>query len=68
MDGESHVAAIQYAQMEANHAIYRGRHLHLVELNADSLISDVRLFLDDPAWAQRFAARFSEANERGSTS
>ncbi len=52
--GETHVAALQYAQIQAHGAIYRGHQLYLVEVDAHNKLSDIRVFFEDQEAAERF--------------
>ncbi len=54
MVGETHVAALQYAQMQGNGRIYRGHNLFLVETDADDKLSVIRVFFEDQEAATRF--------------
>lgn len=54
MAGETHVTALQYAQARNAGRIYRGHHLYLVESDTDDLLSDIRIFFEDQAAADRF--------------
>jgi ketosteroid isomerase-like protein len=54
MVGETHIAALQYAHAQNAHRIYRGHHLYLVESDSDDLVSDIKIFFEDQAAAERF--------------
>ena len=54
MVGESHIAALQYAQAQHEARIYRGHHLYLLESDSDDLVSDIKVFFEDQAAADRF--------------
>jgi hypothetical protein len=54
MIGESHVTALQFAQAQSNGRIYRGHHLYLLESDSDDLLSDIKIFFEDQAAADRF--------------
>ena len=54
--GETHVAALQYAQIQAHGSIYRGHQLYVVEVDAHDKLSDIRVFFEDPEAAHRFFA------------
>jgi ketosteroid isomerase-like protein len=52
--GETHVAALQYAQAQTHFHVYRGHHIYLVEFNQDDLLSAINIFFEDQAAADRF--------------
>ncbi len=52
--GESHVAALQYAQIQAHGSIYRGHQLFVVEVDGHDQLADIRVFFEDQEAAQRF--------------
>lgn len=54
MVSETHIAALQYAQAQNGGRIYRGHHLYLLESDSDDLVSDIRVFFEDQAAADRF--------------
>jgi ketosteroid isomerase-like protein len=54
--GETHVAAMQYSQIQANGSIYRGHQLFLVEVDSHDKLSDIKVFFEDEAAAARFFA------------
>ncbi len=54
MLGESHITALQYAQVQKASGIYRGHHLYLLESDSDDLVSDIKVFFEDQAAAERF--------------
>ncbi len=54
MVGETHIAALQYAQVQNAHRIYRGHHLYLLESDSDDLLSDIKVFFQDQEAADRF--------------
>lgn len=54
MVGETHIAALQYAQAQGHGDIYRGHHLYLVESDANDLLSTIRVFFENPEEADRF--------------
>jgi hypothetical protein len=54
MVGETHMTALQYAQAQSGARIYRGKHLYLLESDSDDLLSDIRVFFEDQAAADRF--------------
>ncbi len=54
MVGETHITALQYAQAQHVRRIYRGHHLYLLESDSDDLLSDIRVFFEDQAAADRF--------------
>ena len=54
MVGESHIAALQYAQAQSHGGIYRGHHLYLLESDPDDLLSDIKVFFEDQSAADRF--------------
>jgi ketosteroid isomerase-like protein len=56
MIGESHIAALQYAQAQTNGRIYRGHHIYLLEFDPDDLLSAITVFFEDQAAADRFFA------------
>jgi ketosteroid isomerase-like protein len=57
MMGETHVAGLQYLQMQRNGVIYRGHQLFLVETDHNDKLSDIRVLFEDEDEASRF---FSE--------
>jgi ketosteroid isomerase-like protein len=56
MVGETHIAAVQYAQAQTNGRIYRGHHIYLLEFDPDDLLSVIKVFFEDQAAADRFFA------------
>jgi len=54
MVGETHITALQYAQAQSEARIYRGHHLYLLESDSDDLVSDIKVFFEDQAAADRF--------------
>jgi hypothetical protein len=54
LEGETHVAALQYAQIQAHGAIYRGHHLYVVEVDRHDQLSEIRVFFEDQEAAERF--------------
>jgi len=54
MVGESHISALQYAQAQGHAGIYRGHHVYLLEFDPDDLLSDIKVFFEDQAAADRF--------------
>ncbi len=54
MVGETHMTALQYAQAQRGARIYRGHHLYLLESDSDDLLSDIKVFFEDQAAADRF--------------
>jgi len=54
MMGESHITALQYAQAQNAGRIYRGHHLYLLESDPDDRLSDIKIFFEDQAAADRF--------------
>ena len=54
MIGETHIAALQYAQAQREARIYRGHHLFLLESDSNDLLSDIKVFFEDQAAADRF--------------
>jgi|ERR1700733_9185792 len=54
MIGETHITALQYAQAQTRGRIYRGHHLYLLEFDPDDLLSDIKVFFEDQAAADRF--------------
>ena len=54
MMGETHMSVLQYAQAQNNGRIYRGHHLYLLESDSDDLLSDIKIFFEDQAAADRF--------------
>lgn len=54
MVGESHIAALQYAQAQSHGGIYRGHHLYLLESDPDDLLSVIKVFFEDQGAADRF--------------
>jgi ketosteroid isomerase-like protein len=54
--GETHVAVLQYAQVQAHGSIYRGHQLYVVEVDADDRLSDIKVFFEDQEAAARFFA------------
>ena len=58
MVGETHIAALQYAQAQTHSRVYRGHHIYLLEFDPDDLLSVITVFFEDQAAADRF---FSES-------
>ncbi len=56
MIGETHMTALQYAQVQTHGRIYRGHHLYLLESDPDDRLSVIKIFFDDQAAADRFFA------------
>jgi ketosteroid isomerase-like protein len=54
MVGETHISALQYAQAQSHGGIYRGHHLYLLESDPDDLLSNIKVFFEDQAAADRF--------------
>jgi ketosteroid isomerase-like protein len=54
MIGETHIAALQYAQAQREARIYRGHHLFLLESDSNDLLSDIKVFFEDQAATDRF--------------
>ena len=54
MVGETHMTALQYAQAQNSSRSYRGHHLYLLESDSDDLLSDIKVFFEDQAAADRF--------------
>ena len=54
MVGETHITALQYAQAQNDGRIYRGHHLYLLESDTDDRLSDIKVFFEDQAAADRF--------------
>ena len=54
MVGETHITALQYAQAQNVGTIYRGHHLYLLESDSDDRLSDIKIFFEDQAAADRF--------------
>jgi hypothetical protein len=54
MVGESHVAALQYAQVQGHGMIYRGHHLFVVQSDHNDALVDIRVFFEDQEQANRF--------------
>lgn len=54
MVGETHITALQYAQAQNAHRIYRGHHLYLLETDSDDLVSDIKIFFENQASADQF--------------
>ena len=54
MIGETHIAALQYAQAQREARIYRGHHLFLLESESNDLLSDIKVFFEDQAATDRF--------------
>jgi SnoaL-like domain len=57
MVGESHVAALQYLQMQGNGIVFRGHQLFLVETDHNDALSDIKVFFDNEEEANRFFSR-----------
>jgi hypothetical protein len=57
MVGESHVAALQYAQVQRRDSVYRGHHLYLVQSDQNDRLSEIRLFFEDQEAADRFLSQ-----------
>ncbi len=54
MLGESHVAALQYAQVQGHSEVYRGHHLFLIESDRNDALSDIKVFFENQEGANRF--------------
>ena len=54
MIGETHIAALQYAQAQTPGRIYRGHHIYLLEFDPDDLLSVITVVFDDQAAADQF--------------
>jgi ketosteroid isomerase-like protein len=54
MVGETHISALQYAQAQGHGEIYRGHHLYLLESDPDDLLSNIKVFFENPEEADRF--------------
>ena len=54
MIGETHIAALQYAQAQAPGRIYRGHHIYLLEFDPDDLLSVITVVFDDQVAADQF--------------
>jgi hypothetical protein len=54
MVGETHMTALQYAQAQSRGSIYRGNHLYLLETDDNDLLSDIKVFFENQAAADRF--------------
>ena len=54
MVGETHITALQYAQAQSAGSIYHGYHLYLLESDSDDRLSDIKIFFEDQAAADRF--------------
>jgi ketosteroid isomerase-like protein len=54
MVGETHIAALQYAQAQNGGGIYRGHHIYLLESDHNDLLSSIKVFFEDQAAADRF--------------
>ncbi len=54
MVGETHIAAVQYAQAQNAGTIYRGHHLYLLESDSGDRLSDIKVFFEDQGAAERF--------------
>ena len=54
--GETHVAVLQYAQIQAHGSVYRGHHLYVVEVDYHDKLTQIRIFFEDQAAAERFFA------------
>jgi ketosteroid isomerase-like protein len=52
--GLSHVAALQFVQIQGGGAIYRKHHLYLVETGEDDLLSSMRVFFENQTEADSF--------------
>src|SRR5271170_6735917 len=49
MIGETHIAALQYAQAQTRGRIYRGNHIYLLEFDPGDLLSVIKVFFEDQA-------------------
>jgi ketosteroid isomerase-like protein len=56
MIGETHIAALQYAQAQTPGRVYRGHHIYLLEFDPDDLLSTISVFFQDQTAADRFFA------------
>lgn len=54
MVGETHITALQFAQAQHEAKVYRGHHLYLLESDSGDLLSDIKIFFEDQAAADRF--------------
>jgi hypothetical protein len=54
MVGETHIAALQYAQLQRKSMIYRGHHLYVVEHDHNDALSDIKVFFEDEDLFTRF--------------
>ena len=54
MVGETHMTVLQYAQAQSAGRIYRGHHLYLLETDSEDRLSDIKIFFEDQAAAERF--------------
>ncbi len=57
MVGETHVAGLQYLQMQRKSVIFRGHQLFLVQTDHNDALSDIKVLFEDEEEASRF---FSE--------
>jgi hypothetical protein len=54
MVGETQIAALHCAQAQQARRIYRGHPLYLLKSDSDDLLSNIRVFFEDQAAADRF--------------
>jgi len=52
--GETHVAALQFAQAQGGGATYRNHHMFVVETDRNALLTDIRILFEDQVAADNF--------------
>jgi ketosteroid isomerase-like protein len=57
MVGESHIAVLQYLQVQRAGAVYRGHQLFLVQSDSDGLLSDIHVYFEDEGATDEFFSR-----------
>lgn len=65
MVGNPHVTVLQHVQAQYSGSIYEGRQLYLLKFDVDDLITEIRVFFEDQARADRFFGRLSSADVGG---
>jgi ketosteroid isomerase-like protein len=57
MVGESHIAVLQFLQVQRGGAVYRGHQLFLVQSDPAGLLSDIYVYLEDQEATDEFFSR-----------
>jgi ketosteroid isomerase-like protein len=58
--GATHVAALQFAQVEGGRARYRNHHIFVIETDQNDLLTNIRFLFEDQAAADRFFGQLPE--------